>query len=187
MEQNELKKQFEKYLISQGLSEKTRSGNPSTVYDYITNIQRVCRNKNMSVDDIVVNIFNITNEYKGKIKTALNKFNEFLFETELPKSLSRLRNQNILCIIAETEAKTEELSEDIDYYTTTDLAKKLCINERVIKRWRKERIRQGKQNQVHENPYGKGKIGPKFAIVGGKYRYYFDDLKEYFGRDVSLM
>ena len=42
MTKNELKKKFEKYLISQGLSEKTKSGNPSTVYAYIHRVNKVC-------------------------------------------------------------------------------------------------------------------------------------------------
>ena len=33
---------FMKYLIQQGYSEYTPSGNPSTVYDYAKRIQKIC-------------------------------------------------------------------------------------------------------------------------------------------------
>lgn len=37
-----MKKRFEKYLIEQGYSLKTPSGNPSTIYDYQKRIDKVC-------------------------------------------------------------------------------------------------------------------------------------------------
>ena len=38
-----IKKQFERYLISKGYSQTTPSGNPSTVYDYIKRIDKICK------------------------------------------------------------------------------------------------------------------------------------------------
>lgn len=39
---NEIKEQFKDWLLKQGLAERTKSGNPSTVYDYIKSINKVC-------------------------------------------------------------------------------------------------------------------------------------------------
>ena len=38
-----MKQAFEQYLIRRGYSRRTPSGHPSTVYDYIGRIDRVCR------------------------------------------------------------------------------------------------------------------------------------------------
>lgn len=126
--------------------------------------------------------------YDGRKKTILQKYNEFLFESELPDDVLKIRHQNILYMMSQSQIQ----SSSSEYYLTSDLVQILGINVRVIKRWRAERIRQGnldpsKFEQLHENPYGEGKIGPKFVVVGGKYRYYFDDLKAYFGRDIGSM
>lgn len=37
-----MREKFKSYLISQGYSETTPSGHPSTVYDYMKRIDRVC-------------------------------------------------------------------------------------------------------------------------------------------------
>lgn len=39
---NIMKVRFEEYLIKQGYKLKTPSGNPSTAYDYVKRIDRVC-------------------------------------------------------------------------------------------------------------------------------------------------
>lgn len=46
-----LAKQFELYLIRQGFSVRTPSGNPSTVYDYCKRVNRVCADENWSAPD----------------------------------------------------------------------------------------------------------------------------------------
>lgn len=42
MAKNDLRKQFENWLTSQGFSQKTQSGRPSTVYAYAHDISKVC-------------------------------------------------------------------------------------------------------------------------------------------------
>ena len=80
-----------------------------------------------------------------------------------------------------------KLTSNRNYLTSTEYATLCGHHERVIKRWRKERIKQGKLNQLTENPYGQGKIGPRFVMDGGRCRYYIDDLNEYYGRDIRYL
>ena len=77
-----LKDDFRDWLIKQGLSEKTASGRPSTIYDYLTAINRVCRKERYSWEDLAINLFSIVSKYHGKYKTALYKYNTFLFESD---------------------------------------------------------------------------------------------------------
>lgn len=51
-----MKNQFEKYLINQGYSLTTPSGNPSTVYDYQKRIDKVCEWENCSWETLALNI-----------------------------------------------------------------------------------------------------------------------------------
>lgn len=131
--------------------------------------------------ELVTELPLIIKGYEGRKKTALQKYNEFLSEIDLPKDILYKQNQNILTLIE------NKLPSDRNYLTSTEYATLCGHHERVIKRWRKERIKQGKLNQLTENPYGQGKIGPRFVMDGGRCRYYIDDLNEYYGRDIRYL
>ncbi len=86
-----MKIQFESYLKTKGYKETTPSGNPSTVYDYIKRIDRVCDDENMTWEELANNIEQIVLEYssggrkeeQGKVShnaviNALKRFREFV-------------------------------------------------------------------------------------------------------------
>ena len=86
-----MKKEFENYLILQGYSLTTPSGNPSTVYDYIKRIDKVCIWENCTWETLATNISNIVRVYDiGGLKenlgnlshraviNALKRFRDFL-------------------------------------------------------------------------------------------------------------
>lgn len=54
---------FKKYLIQQGYSEYTPSGNPSTVYDYVKRVQRICERENISLSKLTDNISFYVSKY----------------------------------------------------------------------------------------------------------------------------
>ncbi len=58
-----MKNQYEDYLIKKGYSVTTPSGNPSTVYDYIKRIDRVCLNENMTWNELAGQISMIITQY----------------------------------------------------------------------------------------------------------------------------
>lgn len=47
---------FKRYLIEQGYSENTPSGNPSTVYDYGKRIEKICEREGISIKQLADNI-----------------------------------------------------------------------------------------------------------------------------------
>ncbi|RAR75765.1 hypothetical protein [Flavobacterium aciduliphilum] len=51
-----LKDNFEEYLIDNGYSQYTPSGKPSTVYDYIKRVEKICDREGISIEDLSVNI-----------------------------------------------------------------------------------------------------------------------------------
>ena len=67
-----LKVEFEQYLIEQGYSVITPSGNPSTVYDYIKRIDKVIEWEHLySWDELAKNISKYVSQYGiGGIKQA---------------------------------------------------------------------------------------------------------------------
>ena len=86
-----MKKEFENYWILQGYSLTTPSGNPSTVYDYIKRIDKVCIWENCTWETLATNISNIVRVYDiGGLKenlgnsshraviNALKRFRDFL-------------------------------------------------------------------------------------------------------------
>lgn len=86
-----MKNNFENYLISQGYSQKTPNGNPSTVYDYIKRIDKVCEYEKTSWEMLAQHIATTVREYDiGGIKqelgdqshraviNALKRFEEFV-------------------------------------------------------------------------------------------------------------
>ncbi|MBZ9730544.1 hypothetical protein LB467_12690 [Salegentibacter sp. JZCK2] len=81
---------FKKYLIQKGYSEYTPSGNPSTVYDYIKRVNKICERENISIkqlseqiDDYVIKYDTSGSEEKFGKKShsafinALRRFKEF--------------------------------------------------------------------------------------------------------------
>ncbi|GAB6106881.1 hypothetical protein [Fusibacter bizertensis] len=69
-----MKNLFEDYLIKQGYSVKTPSGNPSTVYDYIKRIDRVCLNENMTWNELAGQIYTVVTQYDiGGCKEELGR------------------------------------------------------------------------------------------------------------------
>lgn len=86
-----MNKQFKEYLIKKGYKQITPSGNPSTVYDYIKRIDKVCEWENMTWQQLANNIQEILPQYDtggkkenlGKqshnsVINALRRFSEFL-------------------------------------------------------------------------------------------------------------
>lgn len=60
---SDFKKQFEEYLISKGYKKTTPSGNPSTVYDYIKRINKVCEWENITWNQLADNIQTVVRKY----------------------------------------------------------------------------------------------------------------------------
>ncbi len=184
----DLKEDFINWLIKQGLSEKTETGKPSTIYDYLTTINRVCKKEGyITWEKLAVNLFSIVSNYHGKYKTALHKYNAFLFETELSRRVIQQRYDNLLYAYSKLSDEEKKDIEAREYIITRELADILKVDIRQIKRWRENRISLHKEDQVEENDRGCKKIGPKFTQVGGKYRYYKDDLEKYFHRPIEKM
>lgn len=82
---------FKRYLIQQGYSEFTPSGNPSTVYDYGKRINKICERERISIEQLANNI-NVYVEKYGTLGSdaefgkrshssfinALKRFEEFM-------------------------------------------------------------------------------------------------------------
>lgn len=86
-----MKQQFKDYLIKQGYSVTTPTGNPSTVYDYAKRIDKVCEWENLTWSGLAQNINAIVAQYdmggtkedlglksKSAVINALKRFSEFL-------------------------------------------------------------------------------------------------------------
>lgn len=82
---------FKRYLIQEGYSEYTPSGNPSTVYDYTKRINKICEREGISITQLADNIVSYVKKYDtfgsevefGKKShsafiNALKRFEEFL-------------------------------------------------------------------------------------------------------------
>ena len=81
---------FKTYLIQQGYSEITPSGNPSTVYDYAKRIQKICERESISIIELAKGISSYVAKYDSygdeaefgskshnAYISALKKFEEF--------------------------------------------------------------------------------------------------------------
>jgi len=86
-----MKLQFEEYLIKRGYAVTTKSGNPSTVYDYLSRIEKVCEWECTTLADLAKNIGTILAKYDiggsrekfgnkshRAVINALKRFSEFL-------------------------------------------------------------------------------------------------------------
>lgn len=82
---------FKHYLIQKGYSEYTPSGNPSTVYDYVKRINKICERERISIKQLANNIGDYVEKYDtfgseeefGKKShnafiSALKRFEEFI-------------------------------------------------------------------------------------------------------------
>ncbi len=58
-----MKKAFEEFLISEGYKKFTSSGKPSTVYDYVKRIDKVCEWENLNWQGLANNIKSVLPEY----------------------------------------------------------------------------------------------------------------------------
>lgn len=59
----DMKEEFKMYLIASGYKERTPSGNPSTVYDYVRRIDNVCKWEGTDWEGLKNNIDRIITEY----------------------------------------------------------------------------------------------------------------------------
>jgi len=88
-----MKQQFKEYLIKRGYAVTTSSGNPSTVYDYLSRIEKVCEWEYTTWADLAKNIGiilakydtggsreNFGNKSHKTVINALKRFSEFLKE-----------------------------------------------------------------------------------------------------------
>ncbi|MGO4819437.1 hypothetical protein [Flavobacterium sp. W22_SRS_FP1] len=48
--------QFKEYLKKQGYSENTPSGKPSTVYDYVKRVDKICERERVPLQELTENI-----------------------------------------------------------------------------------------------------------------------------------
>ena len=54
---------FKHYLIEQGYSEFTPSGNPSTVYDYMKRVEKICDRESITIKRLADNISFYVDKY----------------------------------------------------------------------------------------------------------------------------
>lgn len=86
-----MKEQFKAYLTEKGYSVTNPAGNPSTVYDYVKRVDKVCEWENTTWTGLAGNINNIVAMYdiggtkeeyglksKSAVINALKRFQEFL-------------------------------------------------------------------------------------------------------------
>ena len=82
---------FKCFLIKKGYSEYTPSGNPSTVYDYVKRIEKICKREAILINELAANINSYVQKYDkfgpeeefGKRSnnayiSALKRFEEFI-------------------------------------------------------------------------------------------------------------
>lgn len=168
-----LREEFKNWLIAQGYKETTKSGLPSTVYDYMQILDRLCwQALHIDFEALACSIFSILPNYQGKTRTVLHKYNAFLFEMNLSSVIEQKRKKDLLTHIPKL---------DKDFYTTQEAAEIIHVDERTMKRWRENRIGKNCVNRKKEYFNNKNPIGPKFIKVGGRYYYKKEDLLEYLG------
>ncbi len=88
-----MKERFKAYLKKKGYAEYTPSGKPSTVYDYIKRIDRICKIENYSWQrltdniDCIIDLYDsngekadIGNKSHRAFINALKRFQEFILD-----------------------------------------------------------------------------------------------------------
>lgn len=86
---------FIRYLKNKGYSEKTKTGNPSTVYDYAKRVEKILKNENISYYELANDISNIIQKYDlggekqhigeqshKAVINSLKRFKEFIDENK---------------------------------------------------------------------------------------------------------
>lgn len=136
----DLEVNFKNWLIKQGLSEITKSGKPSTVYDYFAAINTICKKEGYTWENLAINLFFIISYYHGKYKTALYKYNEYLFTADLSYNVRQARNKNILYALSLDENKRITFNGDQLLYTPEETATILRVSVRTLARWRQHNI-----------------------------------------------
>ncbi|MGF6990289.1 hypothetical protein M2150_001549 [Lachnospiraceae bacterium PM6-15] len=58
-----IKNEFKSFLISEGYSEYTPSGNKSTIYEYMMRVNKIIEWENMTWDNLKINISAIVSQY----------------------------------------------------------------------------------------------------------------------------
>ena len=82
---------FKQYLIDQGYSEFTPSGNPSTAYDYMKRVEKICDRERITIKKLADNISYYVDKYgptgneaefgrksHNAFISALKKFEDFV-------------------------------------------------------------------------------------------------------------
>ena len=145
-------------------------------YHFFSNIQKNAYSTDkhevisISWENLAVELPLIILGYTGRKKTILQKYNEFLFATELPTDILKARNQNYTCTFNLIHEQWLRLGE---------LEKELGVSRRTIKRWKAERISQQKEDQICENPRTEKPIGPRFRKLGKSDIYFKEDVEAY--------
>lgn len=91
-----MKKKFERYLIEQGYSLITPSGNKSTVYDYQKRIDKVCEWEDCTWEDLAENIVRIVKMYdEGGAKENLGKLSHTAVISALKQFMKCVQQKSI--------------------------------------------------------------------------------------------
>ena len=88
-------KLYKNWLIQKGYSTTTQNNKPSTVYDYMTSLVRVCHWESKTVEQLAESISTILPQYtigehsaRGRMKSravrcSISAFHKFLLETQV--------------------------------------------------------------------------------------------------------
>lgn len=117
--QETLREQFYQFLLKEGFSDKTPSGNPSTTYDYLKRIDFVCENESLNWESLAQNIDTILNDYgatgikaelgaksHNAVFSALKQYKLFVEQNKKEKIL-----ENNIGIIQDLEAFEDKETE----------------------------------------------------------------------------
>ena len=66
-----MKKQYEKFLLEHGFSERSGRLLPSTIYAYIRGIEHACKYENLSIEQLAENINTIAPTYQPGQKNSV--------------------------------------------------------------------------------------------------------------------
>ena len=66
-----MKKNYEKFLLEKGYSEKSGRLLPSTIYAYIRGIEHACKYENLSIEQLAENINTIAPTYQPSQKNSV--------------------------------------------------------------------------------------------------------------------